>query len=182
MATWRDTKAKQKQRLKAKAKPKRAAKAKAPERPARTGMFAAADDMAARIGRPSFDATPTDRAFVKRLSALGVSMDEIGSVIGCTRQTLAKHFRQEIDDGRIEATAAVAASLFAIATAKGGGSAAVRAAEIWLRRYPAWLEAQRPKEEGDEAGANEVAITGGLPERGAKELDLEDPAAAGAGT
>lgn len=147
--------------------------------PRRTGMLADADDIQARIGRPRFAVTDKDRAFVKRMSALGASQDDIARTIGCDRATLAKHFRQEIDDGRVESTAAVAASLFAKATAKVISGASVRAAEIWLRRYPEWLEAERPRDRDDEAGDKEIVVTGGLPARGTKEFPVDDDTGAG---
>lgn len=158
---------------------KRAPKAKASPAPKRSGMLAAADDIAPRIGRPRFQPTEKDRAFVKRMSALGASQEDIASTIGCDRNTLAKWFRRDIDDGRMEATASVAAALFAKATAKVISGASVRAAEIWLRRFPEWLEAERPRDPHDDAGANEIVVTGGLPEPDAKEIPLDDEKAPG---
>lgn len=156
------------------------AKASPAAAPRRTGMLADADDIGPRIGRPRFAASEKDRAFVKRMAALGASQDDIARVIGCDRNTLVKHFRQDIEDGRIEATASVAASLFAKATAKVVSGASVRAAEIWLRRFPEWLEAERPRDREDEAGDNEIVVTGGLPERGVKEIPTDAEVAAGA--
>lgn len=157
---------------------KQAPKAKAPPLARRIGMLADADDIKARIGRPRFAVSDRDRSFVKRMSALGASLDDIATTIGCDRNTLTKHFRQDIDDGRIESTAAVAAALFAKATAKMISGASVRAAEIWLRRYPEWLEAERPRDRDDEAGDNEIVVTGGLPEPGALEILTDDEIAA----
>lgn len=159
---------------------RRAPKAKASPAPRRTGLLADADDIKPRIGRPAFKPTEKDRAFVKKMSARGASLEDIAGVIGCERHTLTKHFRQDIDDGRIEATAAVSAALFAKATAKGLNGASVRAAEIWLRRYPEWLEAERPRDRDDEAGDNEIVVTGGLPEPGAKEIPAEGEEEGGA--
>lgn len=158
----------------------RAAKAKAKAKAAeslslpRTGMLAGADEIKRRIGRPKFQVTDRDRAFVKKLSALGVSVEEIAGLVGCERHTLTRWFRQDIDDGRIEATAAVSAALFAKATAKGLNGASVRAAEIWLRRFPEWLEAERPRNRDDEAGDKEIVVTGGLPERQLQEIPVDD--------
>ena len=166
-------------RAKAKGRPRKAA----PPSYRREGMLAPADEIKAKIGRPAFKPTDKDRAFVKRMAALGASLDDIASVVGCERHTLTKHFRQDIDDGRIEATAAVSAALFQKATSKVVSGAAVRAAEIWLRRYPEWLEAERPRDPGDEAGENEIVVVGGLPERGAQEIagEGDDPPADGTG-
>ena len=170
-----------------KAKKELSAKGKGAQQPAtkRVGMLADADDIKARIGRPRFQVTDKDRAFVKRMAALGASLEDIASVIGCERHCLTRWFRQDIDDGRIEATAAVVAALFAKATAKGLNGASVRAAEIWLRRFPEWLEAERPRNRDDEASAKEIVVTGGLPVRGALEIPGEheddDPGEPGEG-
>jgi hypothetical protein len=158
---------------------KQAPKAKASKQPRRTGMLADADDIAPRIGRPQFQATEKDRAFVKRMAALGANLDDIASTVGCERHTLVKHFRRDIDDGRIEATQAVAAALFAKATAKVVSGASVRAAEIWLRRHPEWLEAERPRDRDDEAGDREIVVVGGLPEPEAREIPADQEVAAG---
>lgn len=147
-------------------RPKRQTKAQEP----RSGMFAQASDMAPRIGRPRFEPTEKDRAFVRQMSALGVSQDDIALTVRIDRNTLAKHFRAEIDDGRIEANSAVAASLFTKATAKVISGATVRAAEVWLKVRAGWVEAHRPKDLTDETSDKEIVSTGGLPERGMKEI------------
>lgn len=135
----------------------------APPRPARTGLFAAADDLRPRIGRPRFQPTEADRRYVKQMAQLGIPHEDIAATVGISRNTLTLHFREDLDDGRIEAEAAVASSLFAKATAKTLSGASVRAAEIWLKRRAHWLEARQPREEGDKTGENEVVVTGGLP-------------------
>ena len=55
----------------------------------------------------------------------------------------------------------------------------MRAAEIWLRRFPEWLEAERPRNRDDEAGDKEIVVTGGLPERKLQEIPIDDDGNAG---
>lgn len=141
--------------------------------PRRSGMFADADDMKPRIGRPRFVPTEKDRGYVRKMASVGLTHEEIASTIGVERTTLVKYFRQEIDDGRIEANALVAAALFRKATDRAVTGASVRAAEIWLRVRAGWVDAQHPKDKDDETGDNQLVVTGGLPERGAKELPIE---------
>jgi DNA-binding XRE family transcriptional regulator len=157
------------------AKPAKRKTAKAtPAESRRSAMFHDADDMAPRIGRPRFAPTEKDRAYVRKMASVGLTHEEIAGTIGVDRTTLVKYFRQDIDDGRIEANALVAASLFRKATDKSVTGASVRAAEIWLRVRASWVDAVHPKERDDETGDNQVVVTGGLPERGAKELPIDD--------
>lgn len=145
-------------------------------RPTRAdGFFADADDMRPRIGRPRFQPTEVDRRFVQRMSRLGLSHSDMATVVGCDRDTLTKYFRPEIEEGRIEGMAAVASSLFQKAVDKKVTGASVRAAEIWLKRDPAWLEAARPKDQDDEAGSHEIVVTGGLPDRELPEAPAPKP-------
>lgn len=118
--------------------------------PKRTGMFAHADEMRPRIGRPSFKPREEDRRFVTRMSAVGMSHEEIATVIGINRDTLTKHFREEIDGGRLEANAAVAGAMFRHATSRVTTGAAVRAAEIWLRTRAGWVDALPKRDPDDE--------------------------------
>lgn len=148
---------------------------KAPTAP-RGAFFQPADDMLPRIGRPSFKPTETDRRYIRTVAGLGMTHDEMASILRIDRNTLAKHFRTDIDEGRIEAMTQVAGSLFKKATDSKVTGASVRAAEIFLKRDARWLEARRPKDEDDEAGDNEMVIKGGLPEIDLKELPAEGDA------
>ena len=111
----------------------------------RDGMFAHANEMRPKIGRPSFRPSETDRRFVSRMSAVGMSQDEISAIIGIDRNTLVKHFRDDIDGGRLQANAVVSGALFRHATGPTTG-AAVRAAEIWLRARAGWVYAETDEE------------------------------------
>jgi DNA-binding XRE family transcriptional regulator len=115
-------------------------------------MFAHVDEMRPRIGRPSFKPRDEDRRFVKQMSALGLTHEEIATVIGINRDTLAKHFREEIDNGRLESNAVVAAAMFRHATSRVTTGAAVRAGEIWLRMRAGWVEAKPPLTDDEKKG------------------------------
>jgi hypothetical protein len=87
-------------------------------------------------GRPA----PTEalRRQVKALAAYGVPQEEIGRVIGISKPTLERHYRDELDRGEVEANAKVAESLFRKAT--GDGAQAVTAAIFWLKTRARWRE------------------------------------------
>jgi hypothetical protein len=89
-------------------------------------------------GRPPHEPTEATRKQVKALAAYGVPQDEIGRVIGISKPTLERHYRDELDRGEVEANAKVAESLFRKAT--GDGAQAVTAAIFWLKTRARWKE------------------------------------------
>src|SRR5919107_4365711 len=89
-------------------------------------------------GRPPHQPTEATRKQVKALAAYGVPQDEIGKVIGISKPTLERHYREELDRGEVEANAKVAESLFRKAT--GDGAQAVTAAIFWLKTRARWKE------------------------------------------
>jgi len=89
-------------------------------------------------GRPPHAPTEALRRQVKALAAYGVPQDEIGRVIGISKPTLERHYREELDRGEVEANAKVAESLFRKAT--GDGAQAVTAAICWLKTRARWRE------------------------------------------
>src|SRR3712207_5833975 len=89
-------------------------------------------------GRPPHQPTEATRKQVKALAAYGVPQDEIGKVIGISKPTLEKHYREELDRAAIEANARVAESLFRKATSEG--AQAVTAAIFWLKTRAQWKE------------------------------------------
>lgn len=89
-------------------------------------------------GRPPYKPTDKDRAQVKTLAAMGITQEDIATVIGISKPTLVLHFRQELDVGGIEANAKVAASLFRAAT--DATKPNVVAAIFWLKVRAGWRE------------------------------------------
>ena len=59
-------------------------------------------------------------------------------MIGISKPTLERHYREELDRGEVEANAKVAESLYRKATSDG--SQAVTAAIFWLKTRAQWKE------------------------------------------
>lgn len=80
---------------------------------------------------------PTDetRKLAKTLSGLGVPQDDIATLIGVSKPTLHKHYREDLDKGMAEANAKVAGSLFNQAT-NGNTAAAI----FWMKSRAGWTE------------------------------------------
>src|ERR671916_3535222 len=91
-----------------------------------------------RTGRPPHEPTEATRRQVRALAAYGIPQDEIGKVIGISKPTLERHYREELDRGEVEANAKVAESLFRKAT--GDGAQSVTAAIFWLKTRARWKE------------------------------------------
>ena len=80
---------------------------------------------------------PTDetRTMARTLSGLGVPQDDIATLLGVSKPTLHKHYRDELDKGMAEANAKVAQSLFKQATS-GNTAAAI----FWMKARANWTE------------------------------------------
>jgi DNA-binding XRE family transcriptional regulator len=89
-------------------------------------------------GRRPHEPSEATRKQARALAAYGVPQDEIGKVIGVSKPTLEKHYREELDRAALEANAKVAESLFRKAT--GEGAQAVTAAIFWLKTRASWKE------------------------------------------
>lgn len=86
----------------------------------------------------SHQPTEQTRKQVKALAAFGIPQIDICKVIGISKPTLEKHYREELDTGAVEATAKVAQNLYNKAT--GEGREAVTAAIFWLKTRAGWKE------------------------------------------
>ena len=82
--------------------------------------------------------TQAQRTMVEQLSAFGTRQVDIAMVMKITANTLALHYREELNTGMIKANAKVAASLFKIAT--GNGKSAVTAQIFWLKTRAGWKD------------------------------------------
>lgn len=91
-------------------------------------------------GRPRFEPTDARRELVSALAACGVRQEIIASRIGIDPKTLRRSFRRELKEGKQDACAVVAESLFRMATGTGRG--AVAAAIFWLKTQAGWREVQ----------------------------------------
>ena len=85
----------------------------------------------AGAGRKPHAPTDEQRKLVGDLSACGLTRPQIGKIVGVGEKTLARHYRQELNTGWLKANAAVAQSLFRMATS--GSRPNVAAAIFWLK-------------------------------------------------
>lgn len=95
-------------------------------------------------GRPPYFPTEKDREQTRLLAAMGLAHGEIALVIGVSAPTLRRHFRKELDTGKLEANAKVAAALYRAATDRAKPS--VVAQIFWLKTQAGWVEPRAPRE------------------------------------
>ena len=90
-------------------------------------------------GRPAFKPTDEQREQVITMSSNGLPHIQIAPLIGCSSpKTLRKHFRDELDIGKIQANAKVAGALYQSAL-EGN----VKAQTFWLKTVGGWQETGR---------------------------------------
>jgi len=80
---------------------------------------------------------PSDesRKLVRSLSAVGIKYVDIAHKLDITDDTLRKHYKSELEDGRIDANASIGQTLFQ--QAKNGNTSA---AIFWLKTRAGWKE------------------------------------------
>ena len=59
--------------------------------------------MAEGVGRPAHQPTDQNRLQVKTLAAVGIRYEDIATKLGISADTLTRYYRQELDDGRVDA-------------------------------------------------------------------------------
>jgi hypothetical protein len=96
--------------------------------------------------------TDESRKLVRTLSAVGITYEDIASKLDISSDTLVKHYRTELDDGRIDANAAIAQSLYQ--SAKNGNTTAQM---FWLKTRGKWKEVTQHEITG--ANGAEIGIT-----------------------
>lgn len=96
-----------------------------------------------------------DRARVLTMSAMGIRVSDIATVIGVSVPTLRKYYRAELDRGHVEANAKVSQSLFRMATNVEKPN--VAAAIFWLKCRAGWREQDGGKKEEAIKAAESVA-------------------------
>jgi hypothetical protein len=114
-------------------------------------------DFKNKPGRPPFVPRPEMAAQVKTLAAMGIPQADIGRVLGCSGPTVRKYFGEELDNGAVEANAAVAQSMFRQATNKTKPN--VVAGIFWLKCRAGWRDKDGAvgKKEERQAEAEKVA-------------------------
>ena len=97
--------------------------------------------------------TEENKKMVRLLSAVGTRHEDIATKLSITDDTLRKHYKVELDEGRIEANASVAQTLYQ--QAKNGNTTA---AIFWLKTRAQWRENDRLEVTGADGGAIETVI------------------------
>ena len=93
-------------------------------------------DAKRKQGRPPFKPTAEKREQVITMSSNGVPHHQQAPLIGCSSpKTLRKHFREELNIGKIQANAKVAGALYQ--SALNGN---VKAQTFWLKTVSGWQE------------------------------------------
>ena len=112
-----------------------------------------------KLTKPPHEPDARSRSQVKTLVSMGASHDDICLVIGVSKPTMYKYYREELDAGAIEANATVAQSLFQQATNPDKPN--VVAAIFWLKARAGWRDADPRegvgKKEQRQQDADEVA-------------------------
>ena len=94
------------------------------------------------MARTAFRPTDEQRQLVKVMSAYGIRQTDIATEVGLrSPKTLRKHFRQDLDRGRIEANFKVAQTLYKMATS----GRQVFATMHWLDRQAGWRKKSVPE-------------------------------------
>lgn len=88
-------------------------------------------------GRPAHKPTPENSKIARTLAAVGIRHEEIAEKLDISADTLTKYYRKELHDGRVDANAQIAKSLFD--QAKSGN---VSASIFWLKTRAGWKETQ----------------------------------------
>ena len=82
--------------------------------------------------------TDEDKELVRKLSGLGITHNQICSIMNITKPTLYKYYQTQLDLGKAQANTKVAENLFRMAT--GTGREAVTSAIFWLKTQAGWRE------------------------------------------
>ncbi len=99
------------------------------------------------MATPRFQPSPEQRELVRMLSGIGTRAAEICLLVKnpatgkpIDEKTLRLRFREELDEGMVQANARVGKTLFQFATDPKGGMKAVTAAIFWMKCRAGWKE------------------------------------------
>lgn len=96
------------------------------------------------------------RCKVESLSAYGVPQDDICTALGITKNTLIKHYRQELDLAAVQANARVAGKLFEKCMA--GDTTSII---FWLKTRAKWKETHVHESTGKDGNPQEFIFRWG---------------------
>lgn len=111
------------------------------------------------MARPSFQPTDEQRKLVEQFAAFGIPVEEMTNLVTdkngkpIDEKTLRKHFKAELETGRVKANAKVAMTLYSKALA-GDTTAMI----FWLKTRARWKESPQSVElTGKDGGPIETA-------------------------
>ena len=88
--------------------------------------------------------TEETRKLVRSLSAVGIKYVDIANKLDISDDTLVKHYKKDLEDGRVDANASIGQTLFQ--QAKNGNTAA---AIFWLKTRANWKETNAVEHSGE---------------------------------
>ena len=88
--------------------------------------------------------TEESKKLVRSLSAVGIKYVDIASKLEISDDTLVKHYKKDLEDGRTDANASIGQTLFQ--QAKNGNTAA---AIFWLKTRAGWKETNAVEHSGE---------------------------------
>lgn len=97
-----------------------------------------------KAGRPAFKPSPEQRYSVELMAAIGIPQTSIAAALGVAPNTLAKHFPDELANGRTRTTTKVADSLVRQALAGN-----ITAMIFYLKTQGGWSEKTRVEHSGN---------------------------------
>jgi hypothetical protein len=110
------------------------------------------------VARPKHKPTKAQRDQVEALAGFGLTQNDISTVIGIDRKTLALHYPKELEGGGVRANAAVAQSLYRKAV--GVGPMSLTAAIFWMKTRGGWKETNVNEIKGKVGAPVAVIISG----------------------
>lgn len=118
------------------------------------------------MATPRFQPSPEQRELVRMLSGIGTRAAEICLLVKnpatgkpIDEKTLRSRFREELDEGMVQANARVGKTLFQFATDPKGGMKAVTAAIFWMKCRAGWKETVVNEVTGKDGNPVEVSHT-----------------------
>jgi len=99
-------------------------------------------------------ATEANQTIVRTLASAGIRHEDIATKLGISSDTLVRKYRKELDDGRIDANAEMASSLF-----NQGKNGNVTAAIFWLKSRAGWSDRSQIELTGENGGPVKIDTT-----------------------
>lgn len=102
-------------------------------------------------GRPAWAPTEDELKQIETMSAMGITHDQMSTILGVDAKTLRKRCSKQLGQGSIKATMKVAQNLFKQATEQGNTAAMI----FWMKARAGWSEKTRTEITGADGGAVE---------------------------